>query len=131
METALKELNLKFVYKKDGKIDVWRILDGDGVWEGDCEDYSLTLIWLLSDRNIIKFLWGILTFKYLIWYVKSPNGVGHAIVKINGMYYDNIQKKATSATELKTKGYKFVFPLFSILALIKLLFSYTIGIVLK
>lgn len=128
-EETLKELNHKFIYKRDSKrwFDDWRILHGDGKWEGDCEDYSLTLMWMLSDRSVVKFLWNILIMKHLMWFVKSPNGEGRAIVKIDGMYYDNIQKKATTKEELLKQGYKFVFPMIAPFAYIKLLLSYTIG----
>jgi predicted transglutaminase-like cysteine proteinase len=131
IQTALQELNSKFVYQADGRVDIWRILHGEGPWKGDCEDYSLTLMWLLSDKSVIKFLWHILTFKYLMWYVIMSNGEGHAIVKIDGMYYDNVQKKATSAEELKQKGYRFIFPMIFPIVYFKLLFSYTIGLLIK
>lgn len=125
---ALKILNSKFVYKRDPRyLDVWTVMHGDGKWEGDCEDYSITLMWLLADRNILKFLWNILVFKQLMWFVKAPSGEGHAVVRINGMYYDNIQRKATTKEELERQGYKFVFPMIFPFVYLKLVFSYTIG----
>ena len=129
IEEALKELNSKFVYKRDSVrwFDNWRVLYGDGKWEGDCEDYSLTLMWLLSDKSLAKFLWNILIMKHLMWFVKSPSGEGHAVVKIDGMYYDNIQKKSTTREELVKQGYKFVFPMIAPFAYIKLTLSYTVG----
>jgi predicted transglutaminase-like cysteine proteinase len=128
IEDALKIINSKFIYKRDKRkyFDHWKVLYGEEKWEGDCEDYSLTLVWLISDRNVLKFLWNI-TFCYILWYVISPNGEGHAIVKIDGFYYDNIQKKATSKKELIDQGYKFKFPMIFPISHIKLLTSYTIG----
>lgn len=129
IDGALKMLNARFVYKNDKYkyIDVWTVMHGDGKWEGDCEDYSITLMWLISNSNVFKFLWNILIFKHLMWFVKAPSGEGHAIVKIDGMYYDNIQRKATSEEDLKKKGYKFVFPMVFPFVYSKLLLSYTIG----
>ena len=130
IDDAIQELNSKFQYEKDGKIDVWRILYGDSPWRGDCEDYSLTLLWLLSDRNLFKFLLDILTFKYLMWYVViKSNGEGHAIVKIDGSYYDNIHKGAIPVDKLQR--YSFKYPIIFPLVYIRLLFSYTVGLLLK
>lgn len=110
---ALKILNSKFKYKIDQIkwLDHWRIMIGDGdVWYGDCEDYSLTLAWLVSDQSYAKFTWNLITFRFLLWYVNAPNGEGHAIIKIGDLYYDNIQRKGVTAEELTQKGYKFKLP---------------------
>jgi hypothetical protein len=129
LKQALDLLNSKFVYKADPRkyFDSWKILYGADKWEGDCEDYSLTLIWLLSDKSLIKFIWNITVFKYLMWYVKTSNGVGHAVVKIDGLYYDNIQKRCVSKQFLLEQGYNFKFPMLFPFIYIKLILSYTIG----
>jgi hypothetical protein len=131
IEEALKKLNSHFVYRKDNVrwFDNWRIIysEKEDKWFGDCEDYSLTLMWMLSNRNLFQFLWDILRFKYLMWYVKSPRDAGHGIVQIGNLYYDNIQKKGVSKEELISKGYKFVFPLIPPFVFIKLFLSYTLG----
>jgi predicted transglutaminase-like cysteine proteinase len=126
---ALKLLNSKFVYKKDRHkyFDEWTILHGDGKWEGDCEDYSLTLMWLLSDRNIFKFFWNITMFRFMMWFVAAPSGEGHYIVKIGELFYDNIQRKGRTREELIRQGYKFRFPMLFPMVYVKLMFSYTIG----
>ena len=127
IENALKLLNSKFLYTPDKHkyFDKWKILTGEETWKGDCEDYSLTLMWLLSDNNLFKFLWNILSFKFLMWHV-NYNG-GHAVVKINGLYYDNIQKKGMDKETLNSLGYDFKFPMFFPFVFVKLLLSYTIG----
>jgi predicted transglutaminase-like cysteine proteinase len=132
IEEALKKLNSHFVYQKDDLrwFDHWRILysEKEQKWVGDCEDYALTLMWMLSGRNLFQFLWDILRLKYLMWFVKYPNGAGHAIVRIENLYYDNIQKKGVTKEELVSTGYKFVFPMIPPFVFIKLLLSYIIGI---
>ena len=62
-----------------------------------------------------------------MWYVFTPSGEGHAIVKIDGIYYDNIQKRGVTKKHLKEKGYKFVFPMVFPYVFLKMLLSYTIG----
>lgn len=133
IQEALSILNSKFVYKSDKKyFDKWKILTGEEKWEGDCEDYALTLMWLLSDRNILKFLWNIMTFEFLMWYVKLPSGEGHAIVKFKDLYYDNVQKKGVTFNYLKhIQGYKFKFPMLFPFVYFKLLISYSIGFMFK
>ena len=55
--TELHELNKRFVYKSDsGRIDNWRIIKSPvGAIYGDCEDYSLTLIWLLEGKSMSRY----------------------------------------------------------------------------
>lgn len=133
-EKARDIVNSKFVYESDGKIDVWEVLDTDEEKiRGDCEDYSLTFIWVAEDRSILKFIFALLTAKYIIWFVKSPRDVGHVItyVRSNGMYIDNIMKDFRTKEEYKKAGFKFVFPFISVLAFIKLIFSYTIGLLFR
>lgn len=130
IKKALKNVNKKFVYKEDGDIDVWEILDSsENKIKGDCEDYSLTFIWLAEDQNFFKFIWSILIAKYIIWYAKTPNGGGHAVtyVRENGLYVDNILKDFFTKQHYEEKGFKFVFPFISILTIFKLIFSYTVG----
>jgi predicted transglutaminase-like cysteine proteinase len=133
-EQAIKTLNSKFKYKADPFrwFDHWRVMVNDGdVWYGDCEDYSLTLAWLVSDQSLIKFIWNLVTFRVLLWFVKSPNGEGHGIIKIDGLYYDNIQKKGCSKDQLKAKGYKFVFPLVFPIVALKFAISFIGGLFIK
>jgi predicted transglutaminase-like cysteine proteinase len=134
IEEALDTLNSKFEYKSDTFrwLDHWRVMVNDGdVWHGDCEDYSLTLAWLVSDMSLVKFIWNLVTFRFLLWFVKSPGGEGHAIIKIDGLYYDNIQKKGCSKDQLKAKGYKFVFPLIFPAVALKFAISLVGGLVIR
>jgi predicted transglutaminase-like cysteine proteinase len=124
---ALNLLNSKFRYQHDTFkwFDQWNIIASEEkLWYGDCEDYSLTLAWLISDRNIVKFIWKFFTFQFIMWFVKAPNGEGHAIIKIEKLYYDNIQKKGATKTELKEKGYKFVYPFVFPILVLKFVLSF-------
>ena len=49
-------LNGRFTYRAD-KGESWRIMGGDGPVVGDCEDYSLPLVWLYEGRSMWRF-WG-------------------------------------------------------------------------
>lgn len=135
IEQCLEILNARFVYKRETVrwFDNWKVLydPKSDKWEGDCEDYALTLMWMLSDRSALKFMWNILVMKHLMWHVKSPNGVGHAVVKIRGLYYDNIQQRGSTKEELKQKGYKFSFPMIPPFVFVKLMLTRVLGPVAK
>lgn len=130
LEKARDLINTKFVYKSDNALDVWEVLDIDEkTISGDCEDYSLTFIWLAEDRNFFKFIWALFIMKYVIWYVKSPRGGGHVVTYISStnLYIDNIKKDFYTRQQYRDDGFKFVFPFISVLAFVKLIISYTIG----
>jgi predicted transglutaminase-like cysteine proteinase len=107
--TFLKELNKKFVYKKDfqqfGARDAWYIMKQEP-YHGDCEDYSLTLLYNLKDRSVNKLLLSLLIRESKICFCKV-NGVGHAVLKYKGQYIDNIQKKWVEKKYMEKRGYKF------------------------
>lgn len=119
----------RFKYAKDSDQynfkEVWRVIDTDNpVWEGDCEDYALTVLWLISDRSIIKFLFNILINpKFSIWHVTTERGVGHAILKYEDMYVDNIQRKWFAKTDKPYKTYEWLFPIIPPLIFGKFLIS--------
>ena len=105
----LKELNKKFVYKKDfqqfGARDAWYIIKQEP-YHGDCEDYSLTLLYNLKDRSVNKLLLSLLIRESKICFCKV-DGVGHAVLKYKGRYIDNIQKKWVEKGYMEKRGYDF------------------------
>lgn len=115
-------VNKKFKYEKDGIIDDWSVLvlNNDNI-KGDCEDYSLTLLWLESKKNLITFLFFILIHKYTIVFCKTPSGVGHAILYHDGEYIDNIMKTPVTKSVLKEAGYSMFIPFPNFAVFLKLL----------
>jgi hypothetical protein len=107
-------LNSKFKYSSDTTGEKWTILDIDksGVLRGDCEDYVLTLAWLIEDESYIKFWWSFLTFKHVIWQGKTPGGQPHAFMWTRGVgWTDNITQKPMTKEQMKALGYKFWWPI--------------------
>jgi len=112
---AVTRVNDLFVYEYDtvqyDAADYWRVLDVDAEKdEGDCEDYALTVAWLLAERSRFKFLKMLLTGKFKICYV-TVNGGGHAILEYEGMYVDNWKRQWTlrSEYELDYKKYDWTY----------------------
>lgn len=110
-KNAQRDLNRRFSYRPD-KGEYWQILTGAGPVQGDCEDYSLTLIWLIEGQSMLRFWWALIRFKYVIWHCTSPSGAGHAVLWMWGAgWTDNIQQRfLSSRRELAELGYKLAFP---------------------
>lgn len=123
---ALALLNQKFVYKAD-KGESWKIIKevSDPIIKsiyGDCEDYSLTLLWLISDKSLKKFWWNIISMKYVLWFCKYDKEF-HVVLKHNGECVDNIQKKWTAELpEEYTMLYPMVFPIVALKFLVTKVF---------
>ena len=103
---SIAELNRRFVYQGDGKFDTWEILNQDGKLKGDCDDYASTALYVVEDCSVGSWWKSLITFKAVIWYVKTDTKEGHAMLwhKDYG-YIDSITKKWS-----KTAPFKKVFP---------------------
>lgn len=119
----------KFRYVTDSEQyhfrEVWRVLNTKKeVWNGDCEDYALTVMWLMSDQNVYKFLFNLfINPKFSIWFVHTERGVGHAILEHDGFFVDNIQRKWFIRTDTEYKKYDWKFKVYPPMILGKLFVS--------
>jgi hypothetical protein len=88
----------RFQYKKDTSvlIDSWSVMrDRNGVFYGDCEDFSLTVFWYMSNQSILKFIWNVLiSHRYQLVWCKTKTDELHFYGKVNGLCFDNWTKKA-------------------------------------
>ena len=113
-EKELEHLNEYWVYKYDvdqyAVKEHWQIMK-EPPYIGDCEDYALTLLWLISGKSMWKFWFNILTFRAQIRYVR--NGGGHAVLRYENMYADNWTLKFVEWKEMEKLGHKKVLWLFS------------------
>ena len=80
---------------------------------GDCEDYALTLLWLISGKSMLKFWFNLITFKAQIRRVITKNGGGHAILRYGNMYADNWTLKFVEWERMEKLGHKPFFWLFT------------------
>jgi hypothetical protein len=89
---SISYVSNKFKYKSDpdGFLDYWYVMkEKEGVLNGDCEDYSLTVFWELSNRNIFKFLFHLLvSHKYELYLVDSSSGP-HIVGCYKDIWFDN------------------------------------------
>lgn len=132
---AIKYVNDHYTYVSDEKNynfrEAWVVMK-EPPFKGDCEDYSLTVLYHIADKSIFKLLWLILTFQAAIIGCKSPDGGGHAVLRYKNLYIDNWQKRLVSIEFLKNRGYKFNNLIFYIhwLPLVQV-FKLLIGFVVK
>lgn len=127
--SCLKEINKKFFYNLDRlpcgkKADVWRILNTNNpVAGGDCEDYSLTLLFLLKKKSYVEFFKSLLSGEaklYFCIYGNKKKRSGHAVLKYRGEYVDNILKSFSFHLDNKKYELKHAFNPFYILIMLAL-----------
>lgn len=82
--------NFRYVNDPDNWYDNWRVQDADKVFKGDCDDFSLALLWELSDKSWFKFWFYLITMQAVIWHCKTTDGQGHAVLWFRGYWADNI-----------------------------------------
>ena len=106
----IKNLNDNFTYMYDrdqyGKRDRWKIMTGPE-YVGDCEDYSLTVLWHLSGESWIKFWLLQLSGKAALLRCQMPNGNYHVVLRYGKVCIDNIQQRWVSKEYMTKQGYRF------------------------
>jgi hypothetical protein len=121
-QDELKKLLRVFVYKPDGRIDSWRILEGN--YEGDCDDFALTLLYKLSGDSLFKFWFNLITLRATFWFCKSPSGSGHLLLKYDGLFSDNTMDHWYSYEDSPhTKMFPLPFPIVALKMLLAKLFT--------
>jgi len=121
---AVNYVSTRFKYLADKKLiygDAWFVMDErDGVMRGDCDDFAITCLWLICDRNTFKFIWNVLILhRYRIYFCLTPNGGRHAIGYASGLWFDNWSLSALPKKDFieKTK-HRIKFPFINVLIII-------------
>lgn len=111
-DQIVAEFSERFEYISDrnhyDQRDAWYIMESkDGKFYGDCEDYALTLLYLLCNRSLFKFWFYLFTRRAKLQYCKTKRGVGHGVLVYKSKYVDNIQKKFVTKKDMIDAGYRF------------------------
>lgn len=78
MNDPLKDLNQRFKWTVD-KREGWRVLNSAlGPLFGDCDDYAITALWLMSEKSWKVFWWKLLSLQAVIWLCRTNRGDLHA-----------------------------------------------------
>lgn len=115
----------KYLYDNDQYgSDTWVIIK-EPPYEGDCEDYALTLLWLMSDRSMVNFWVNIFTMQAQLRRVITKNGRGHVVLKVGELYADNWTQKFVTWEEMESQcGHKkYLWMYDPILVVLKMFFS--------
>lgn len=113
--TVLQILNRNFEYVTDKEQywfpEVWRLVKEEKV-RGDCEDYSLALLYRLAGKSTLRSAWWLLVRRAKITHYKhAERGTGHAALwyrsDVGGwVTADNISGKWNRGEVLERHGYK-------------------------
>ena len=129
-QQAVDTINDHFEYVSDDEqykfFEVWNVMDtSEATWDGDCEDYSLTIMWLMADRNPFLFMWNLFCntdYRLHQVNVKDMNG-GHCVLQYKDMYVDNMMRQWVDKGSPSLDRYIFRFPVYPPLLLGKLILS--------
>ena len=94
LSEAVKTVSEKFEYVSDtGSFlkDRWTVMsERDGKYRGDCEDFSLTIMSMVSG-GVLSLLWNLFIGKYSLHFVASgaSQSGDHCVGRIGDMWFDN------------------------------------------
>ena len=108
-DKIVADFTAKWDYRLDstqyGMADAWKIIyseDGNGKFVGDCEDYSLSILYRLCGRSQLKMWWMLLTHQAGICLVgPSKRKVSHAVLRYKGEYVDNWTRRFGGKQEIE------------------------------
>lgn len=129
INTVVKDIGKKFVYLADKKFppDAWYVMPErtDGKLCGDCDDFSLTALWLACDASIWKFIWRVIILhSYRLYFAKTINNQKHCVGYAEGMWFDNWTCSAMPKEQFIEKtGHKIYFFFPSVLILVFMFFG--------
>tara|TARA_B100000424_G_scaffold262506_1_gene248594 strand:+ start:595 stop:1029 length:435 start_codon:yes stop_codon:yes gene_type:complete len=110
----VQSFNSKWRYRKDkhqyGMRDAWKIIystNAEGKYEGDCEDYALSILYRLAGESHLKMWWLLITHQAGICLVgPSKFKTSHAVLRYKGEYIDNQVRKFGPKYEIE-RNYRF------------------------
>lgn len=92
----------KYLYDDDQYgSDTWHIMK-EPPYEGDCEDYALTLLWLMSGKSMVNFWINVITMQAQLRRVRMKRGGFHVVLKVGDLYADNWTKKFVTWEEMES-----------------------------
>jgi hypothetical protein len=116
---AVDYVSSRFRYLYDKKMiigDSWFVMDErNRIMRGDCDDFAITCLWLICDRNIFKFIWNVLILhRYRTYLAITTTNERHLVGYAKGLWFDNWSKEAMSKDAfLQRTNHKIKYPIFS------------------
>jgi len=105
LDQAIDYVNRRFRYTADATsffTDYWFVMrDHNGVMQGDCDDYAITVLWLVCGASIWQFVWRVLILhQYRLHRVRTGAGEYHVVTQVGDSWYDNWTRRAVSREQL-------------------------------
>lgn len=115
ISAAVRDLRRRFTWRRDQGGDRWRILTAPaGALVGDCEDYALTLAWILAGRSR-RGLWrDVILLRSVVWFCVTERGEGHAMLWRRGLGWSDNIYRGWSATPRHRRRFPVVAPLLAL-----------------
>lgn len=92
MIQVIQSLGNLFTYRADRKHlwDQWFVMkENGGRYYGDCDDFTVTGLWLLCGGSFWQFVWRVLlTHEYKIHRVQTAGGT-HVVAQVGELWFDN------------------------------------------
>jgi hypothetical protein len=108
---TLINFNRLYDYKYDPENrDLWRVLKLNelGEYHGDCEDYSLSVLYyVICQESWLKFWWLLTTFQAELCGCETKTGGGHAVLRYGDQYIDNWTKEWVDREHMEGLGHTF------------------------
>lgn len=106
----------RFIYERDPKslLDNWKWPSKkETLWvKGDCEDFSLQLLFDLSGQSWVWFWWYLISCQAVIWHVTSYRGNGHAVLWFRGRWADNMEVSWYKTSNMRhTRRFPYLAPM--------------------
>lgn len=121
----VRNLQDRFIWEADRKIDTFHVMSNEGVVMGDCDDFATRIAYDYANQSWIRFWWLLVTFQMVFFIVNSPVGDKHLVLWIRGIgYTDNWKKEFTDTIEPHSKPFRwfpFPYPVFWPVVAFKLL----------
>ena len=105
MDEHVEHLNetWKYLYDDDQYgSDTWTIMK-EPPYEGDCEDYALTLLWLMSGKSMVNFWINIITMQAQLRRVIMKRGGFHVVLRVGDLYADNWTQEFVTWEEMESR----------------------------
>jgi hypothetical protein len=105
LNQAIEQVDQKFVYQADPRsffTDYWFVMqEHDGHLHGDCDDYSITVLWYMCNQNFWTFVWNVLILhRYRLHRVKTRTGEYHVVAQVGNTWFDNWTRRPCGRQEL-------------------------------
>jgi hypothetical protein len=109
---TLTNFNNLYDYKHDiMSRDLWFVIKPDietGLYQGDCEDYSLSVLYyVICQESWLKFWWLLFTFQAELCGCDTKTGGGHAVLRYGDQYIDNWTKEWVDREHMEGLGHTF------------------------